>query len=108
MRAKDEKLGHPVRRRAGHTVVDGMIFMQCFAKNGVRENSRPLQETKFDFGQRFPISNDDTVSSDIRQFGLMPACISYLGELVACRGIRVINLNRQETPCLISSLGFRC
>lgn len=59
---------------------------------GTRENPRPLQNTKFDFGQRFPINNDDMVSSDIRQFGLMPACISYSGELVACYSIEVINL----------------
>lgn len=68
-------------------VGDGIIFMQHFAKNGVRgtrENPHPLQETKFDLGQRFPINNGDTVSSDIRQFGLMPACISYFGERVAC------------------------
>lgn len=32
------------------------------------------------------------MSSNIRQFGLMPACISYSGELIACWSIRVINL----------------
>lgn len=67
---------------------------QRFTKHiwGTREYPYPLQDSKFDFSRQFLINNDDTVSSDIWQFGLMPACISYSGELIACWSIRVINL----------------
>lgn len=33
---------------------------------------------------KFLINNDDTVSLDIQQFGLMSAYISYFDELIAC------------------------
>lgn len=36
------------------------------------------------------------VSLDIWQFGLMPACISYSGELIACWSILVINLTGEN------------
>lgn len=78
-------MGHAIWRNRGRRLEYRgcriILLVPHFTKcvQDTRENSRPLQNSKFDFGQRFPINNDDMVSSDIRQFGLMPACISYSG-----------------------------